>query len=468
MKKFVAALLTAVMAMSLLCISAFAADTYTITAPSNGHTYEVYQIFTGDLNDGVLSNVEAGKNFKGTDAAAAAEALDGVTGTNAAKLSAITPYVDLTGDPYTTVKDGSVSVPAGYYLVKDVDGSQNGKDDAYTLYIVAVVGNTSITPKTDTPEVEKKVKDTNDSTGATTGWQDSADYDIGDSVPYQITATMGDLSAYQTYYVEFTDTMSAGLTYNNDAKVTLDGKDVTSSFTVTCSNNVMTAVCGDVIVLGAAEDSQIVVTYTCTLNENAVIGAQGNANTVKLTYSNNPNNSGNGTDKPGDTGETPEDKNVVFTYKVVANKITEDKQALTGASFKLEKVDAKGSVIKDLGTIDGTQLSTFTWTGIDDGNYVITETVTPAGYNSIDPISFTVTASHDADSADPQLTELSGGELFTGDVATGAVTADIVNESGATLPTTGGMGTTLFYVIGAVLVLGAGLVLITRKRMAND
>ena len=468
MKKFIALLLVAAMAMSLLCVSAFADDsTYTITAPSNGHTYEVYQIFTGDLSAGVLSNVKWGTNGTGTTGAAVdsntLDALEAAEGTDTEILAEVEKYVSLSNPAYTVASGASVTVPAGYYLIKDVDGAlADEESEAYTKYIVKVVGNVTISPKSDVPEVEKKVKDTNDTTGTTTDWQDSADYDIGDSIPYQITATLGDISEYETYWVKFTDTMSSGLTYNNDAKVTLDGKDVTSSFTISCTNNVLTAECSDVKDLGAAEDSKIVVTYTCTLNENAVIGSQGNPNTVYLEYSNNPNK-----DHDGEHGKTPEDTNIVFTYKVVANKVDETNEPLKGAAFELFKKNAEGTYVS-LGEVSGDDTTSFAWTGIDDGDYKIVETKTPAGYNSIDPIEFTVTATHDVLSDNPQLTELLGGDIFKGQVSTGTLSADIVNESGSTLPTTGGMGTTLFYVLGAILALGAGVLLITRKRMANN
>ena len=107
---------------------------------------------------------------------------------------------------------------------------------------------------------------------------------------------------------------------------------------------------------------------------------------------------------------------------------------------------------------------------MDDGNYRLTETKTPAGYNTVDPIYFTITAEHDVLSDNPALTSLSGnattGELtFTPNTTNGSLSADVVNRAGVTLPETGGMGTTLFYVAGAGLVLVAVVLLITRKRM---
>lgn len=164
----------------------------------------------------------------------------------------------------------------------------------------------------------------------------------------------------------------------------------------------------------------------------------------------------------------PEDKNIVFTYKVTVNKVKENKQPLKGAEFELSKKAKDGSWISK-GKLTGTgdDQNVFEWKGLDDGDYKIEETTTPSGYNTIDPIEFTITAEHEIDSADPKLTSLSGGDVFTGNVTTGAVSATIVNKSGSTLPETGGIGTTVFYVIGGMLMAAAAVLLITKKRMNN-
>ena len=222
----------------------------------------------------------------------------------------------------------------------------------------------------------------------------------------------------------------------------------------------------------------ITVEYTSKLNALADLGMPGNSNTMHVTYSNNPND-----EQGGEEGKTPDDTVIVFTYETIINKVDNDGNALTGAEFILEKKMANGTweeiaVVKnDAGTI-------FTFTGLDDGLYRLTETTTPAGYNTIDPIYFEITAEHEVSSDNPALTRLSatqkkddsGAALDTGVVATfaatctsedGTIESNIVNQSGATLPETGGMGTTLFYIIGSILVLGAVVVMITRKRMST-
>ena len=497
-KKLASILLALVMAVAL-AVPAFADETtysITINNSTEGHIYEAYQIFTGDLaksEDGktkILSNIawgsgisEAGQTALG-DAAAKAETLK--TEADAQSFAKeVAPYLTTAAGSDNTVSDGKYVISglaAGYYLVKDQDASLAGDSDAYTEYIIKVVADVTADPKSSVPTVEKKVKDTNDSTGETSGWQDSADYDIGDSVPFQLKATLADnVSAYTTYKVVFHDTLSTGLTYNNDAKVYIDSKE-TNGFTVTSTVNddgttTLTISCDDVKALGADNSSVITVEYTAKLNDYATVGSTGNMNKVKLEYSNNPNKSEKG---DNETGNTPEDKVVVFTYKTIINKVDGENKPLTGAAFKLEKL-IKGvegaedtwTLVKEFTVDEGDPASTFEFTGLDDGTYKLTETVTPAGYNTIDPIEFTITATH-TDGDAPNLTVLQGAAAaeseitFTPDLAKGSLSADVVNKSGATLPETGGMGTTIFYVVGSILVLGAGVLLVTKKRMSNE
>ena len=173
---------------------------------------------------------------------------------------------------------------------------------------------------------------------------------------------------------------------------------------------------------------------------------------------------------------TPDDTNIVFTYKTVFNKVDSSKNKVEGADFKLEKkVNGEWVDVTNLGSGENKPTKTltggnvFTFSGLDDGDYKLTETVTPATYNTIEPIEFTITADHQIESDNPALTSLTGTDghefTMTSDVTAGSLTADVINEKGSTLPSTGGMGTTLFYVLGAVLVLGAGVVLISRRRM---
>lgn len=473
-------------------VNAAEGTTYTLTlnGTTEGHTYEAYQIFTGDLstnsdNKKVLSNVKWGEGVTytqgtGENKSAADVAKD--LGDGIMTIDTLIDRLTLTKDAAAvTTKESTApnteitGLAAGYYLVKDKDGSQKDTQDAYTKFIVQVVGPTEVKVKSDVPTVEKKVKDTNDSTGYTSDWQDSADADINDDVEYQITGTMPDnIGDYTTYKYVFTDTMSKGLTYTaKTAKIKIGDTDVTDSFTENVTPNAdktdktkVTWSCDNLKGIDGVtlnKDTKVVVTYKAKLNEDAVKGAKGNPNTVNLTYSRNPNKGGE-----GDTGKTPDDTNIVFTYKTVVNKVDKDNHPLAGAGFKLEKKLADGSY-KTVKEFTAGKETTFEFTGLDDGEYTLTETTTPVGYNTITPIEFTISATHNDNSDDPKLLTLSGdktsGEAtFTVDKAAGSLTTDVVNNKGSVLPSTGGMGTTVLYVLGGVLVaLAAAYVIYTKK-----
>lgn len=501
MKKAMKKLMAALLAVAMVCamaIPAFADGSsststapvttlYTITAPANGHTYEIYQIFTGDYdpsNKTMLTNIKWGANGTGTTGEAVDQAvLDDLSkvspsASDNAKLKVIEKYVTLTTPVKTLVNGGSVKVVGGYYLIKDKDSSLSGSEP-YTTYLVSVVGHVTINPKSnDVPEFKKKLKDTNDSTGDVSDWQDSADYDIGDYIPFRLQGTVPeDYDSYSKYYYAFHDKEEAGLTFDSSSVKVFVGDEVTgtkidaSNYTVV--TNPADGCTFEIVfddlkkVTDVTADSTITVTYKSRLNENAVLGKQGNVNTAKLEYSNNPRGSG--------TGTTPWDNVIVFTYKVVVNKVDQNHDPLVGAQFTLTKKTKNGTdVVKTMDV--NTTLTQFTLSGLDDGEYTLTETVTPAHYNTISPITFTVNADHtitwEADPRNTVLTSLSGntasGEItFTHNETDGSLTTDVVNNIGTTLPGTGGIGTTIFYVIGGGLMVAAAILLITKKRMEN-
>lgn len=531
MKKLVGLLLTMVMVLSMT-MTAFADETYSITInnTAKGHTYEAYQIFTGDLSgqanpdaaDGtnaVLSNIkwgsgitdagktallsfgieEGGKAY--TDAAALAEKLNAGN----AKEFALAAEKYLTATPTSNVTvaadaEGAASyvisgLTPGYYLIKDKDNSLNDKYESYTSFILEVVENSTVTPKSDIPSVEKKVDDVNDSNNTEDGesWQDSADYDIGDAVPFKLTGTLpSNYSEYVKYTMTFHDTLPAGLdqpviksVYLADANGVKVKDFAATDYKYDATNTGFKITFADLkecSLKAMIDDSmKIVVEYTSVLNEKAAVGAAGNLNKVKLEFSNDPNFDGIG--EP-ETGETPEDTVIVFTYQVNVDKYKDevkDGNELGGAEFTLYKYDPKNEDALTEGEWEGYVAlemvkaesgTEFSFAGLDDGDYVLVESVTPVGYNTMDPVYFTVTATHDITSDNPQLTDLNGnvttGKIsFTKDVVAGSLSTDVVNLKGATLPETGGMGTTLFYVFGTILVAGAAVMLITKKRMNN-
>lgn len=513
--------LVAVAATAAMAVAGFAgASTAMAADPTGGiqvadgdtHTYSVYQILTGTYGaNGALGNVQAGTDFKVTNAAGdqgkdltAAEAAEklakiGSTESDQTKLAEILKFANLTTQYGSdlTASAPLTKVPAGYYLAKDKDNTVTG-NDAQTLYIVKVVGNedVTITRKADKPTLEKKVKDVNDSTGDKSGWQDSADYDVNDKVPFQLTATLpedkDDFAAYKTYKLVFTDNQSAGLTYPDAIGFTVKyGETVvpasqytlTLNPTTTAADSTFTLTINDVKSLKdangdaitVAEGGKFTVEYESTLNKNAVIGHDGNPNKAFLEFSNNPNYTGEGENSP--TGKTPEDKVIVFTYQLNINK-TFDQGAPAKddmPKFKLYKKDYSTNQYNQVGTeitlTKGGTEEAPTYTGsfqrIDDGDYKLVESHTPAGYNTAADKLFTVTADHEVLSNDPKLLSLKIDQA-KGDVTNGTVQADVVNKKGSNLPSTGGMGTVLLYVAGiAVFVLaGATLVMALRRRNA--
>lgn len=513
--------LVAVAATAAMAVAGFAgASTAMAADPTGGiqvadgdtHTYSVYQILTGTYGaNGALGNVQAGTDFKVTNAAGdqgkdltAAEAAEklakiGSTESDQTKLAEILKFANLTTQYGSdlTASAPLTKVPAGYYLAKDKDDTVTG-DDAQTLYIVKVVGNSAvtITRKVDKPTFQKKVKDVNDSTGDKSDWQDSADYDVNDKVPFQLTATLptkeNDFAAYKTYKLVFTDNQSVGLTYPEasgfivkyeETVVPASQYTLTLNPTTTTADSTFTLTINDVKSLKDADGSDIAVAtggkftveYESTLNNKAVIGHKGNPNKAKLQYSNNPNYTGEGANSP--TGETPEDKVIVFTYQLNINKTFDQGAPAEGdmPKFKLYKKDYSTNQYNQVGTeitlTKGGTEEAPTYTGsfqrIDDGDYKLVESHTPAGYNTAADTLFTVTAEHDVSSDNPALTSLKINQT-DGDKTNGTVQADVVNKKGSNLPSTGGMGTVLLYVSGiAVFVLaGATLVMALRRRNA--
>lgn len=501
MKKAMKKLMAALLAVAMVCamaISAFAegagtagtgtaaaGTTYTITINNPVGTYEAYQIFSGDLHDGTLSNVTWGTGVSEAGKTALGDAKTKAATLNESNVKAfaeeVSSYLDATSGTYDAGKITGLS--AGYYLVKN---SSVGEHETYTSFILKVVQNVNVSPKGDKPSLEKKVKDINDTTDDTTSnWQDSADHDIGDEVPFQLTAKIAsNFADYTTYKFVFHDVQSAGLDFlENTVTVKVGGteltadqyKVITTGLTDGCTFHVVIEDLKQI--RNAAADAKVVVEYKSKLNKNAVIGSKGNPNEAYLEYSNNPHDTNS-------TTTTPNDKVTVFTFKVVANKTNgATGKALEGAAFALYKKDNAGkwnlvalnNAIESAAgkyTIDKKDKTTFEWVGLDDGTYKISEIITPAGFNSIEDQIFTVTAEHDVTSENPKLTSLSGNATtgtieFTSKMDEGSLSTTIENNAGATLPSTGGIGTTIFYVVGGGLMVAAAILLITKKRMEN-
>ena len=302
------------------------------------------------------------------------------------------------------------------------------------------------------------------------------------------------IDKYAHYYYEFADTLSNGLTYNEVPVVKIDGVEIgIDKVTIDSTGNSLKVIFNDIKEVAAVtKDSIVTVDYTATLNSNAVIGLDGNPNEVKLIFSNNPNMTGDGTGKPTDTGETPIDKVIVFTYELDVEKVdgTENTKKLADAEFvlkrnagenteyavvtngKLEKwVDSIANATKLVTGVDGLVKVA----GLDDGTYYLEETKAPSKYNKLsEDVTIVISASTENNqtwngTASDALTKIdvtANGKKSDGNVNEGSVKVTVENNQGSTLPTTGGMGTTVFYVVGSILVLGAAILLITKKRMS--
>lgn len=514
MKRFVALALSVVMvlAMSVMAFADSDDATININGGDKGSEYAAYRLlnlttsttdsttnYAYTLNtkyETILKNV-TGKTTEKTTEKEIVDYISALSDTETRTFAdnvyaAITANSEITADA-TTTNDKFENVPQGYYLIAETKVGTTTGSTSLVMLNTAGKDTLNINTKEDVPEVEKKVKDTNDSTGTTSGWQDSADADIGDELEYQLTGTVSEkIGNYKTYYYEFVDTMTH-LTYvEGSVKVEIvnEGEaavDVTKSFATNWTKPTLSVKCDDLIAIANNNNAtldahtKVVVTYKATLDSDATIGSTGNPNEVSLKYSNNPYADGDGTKN---TGETPKDKNIVFTYKTVINK-TDGTKPLTGAEFTLYKFVKSESgtdtykgktgtwVLKSQDTT--TSGSTFTFSGLDDGEYRLRETKAPDGYNKLtDDIYFAITAEHTELADNPELTKLSGSKddgtidiNFTASIQDGSLSADVVNHSGTELPSTGGIGTTIFYIVGGILMVGAAVLLITKRRAEN-
>ena len=533
--------------------------TYTITIENNkpGHTYEAYQVFAGDLAGSVLSNIEWGTGVNGagllaalkedtaygsyftncTTAAQVAEVLTKKFDSDSNELNAFAVLVNAHLADTPTGTSGAISeekytisnLPAGYYLLKDKDNSLDDSNSAYTMYMLQLVGNLTTTPKASAPTVEKKVLENSkypEDEGYGTGYNDVADWNIGDAVPFKLIGALPAMSGYDTYKYVFHDTLSAGLTLNADSvevyvtetkdadleratklTATTDYTLITSNTGDECSFEVVFNNLTEVTIPEGSE--YIIVAYTATLNESAVIGLDGNPNEVYLEFSNNPYNE-------GETNETPKDEVIVFTYELDGTKVDgataeeENPTKLQDAQFvllnstgdKVAKIDAANKFVAWVDLPEGTgtdgAITYEDWTGynetnkviltsnddglfkvigLDDGTYKLREIQAPDGFNLL-PNDVTVVITADTNNCQDwsgtaadalrDLNVTADEEPGNGQADTGIAAITIANNKGATLPETGGMGTTVFYVLGGILAVGAGVLLVARRRMRGE
>lgn len=491
-------------------------DYVTKNVVNNETTTTGDQVTARKFAEKVREQIVASDSFKGTDGKLDSNKADG-------HATASEEYTK--ADNRTKAYKATLSnMSQGYYLIVQTKAAgADGKTMSQVILDTHGQDATDVTVKKDTVTLTKKVQENQDGVAnpAKDNWQDGADYNIGDDVPFKLTGTLPtDYANYAAYKYVFHDSPSTGLTVKKDSikvyknevseanklvaatdstsgyKVS-SATDDSNSFTVTF-DNLKTAKMSNGNNANIAATDKIIVTYKATLNNQAKRGATGNPNEAWLEFSNDQYNTGEGSP----TGNTPHDKVIVFTFDLVVNKYKNQADAnhkLNGAGFTLYKATTEDGTYNKVQTGTNAQSqptyeifnrdsNVFRFNGLDSGYYKIVESTVPDGFTKADDVVFSVEATYDTDKDDPKLAKLEikdadGRVISTG---TGAkftlsgisydgknsenaqINTDIVNKSGNKLPSTGGMGTVLLYVAGiAVFVLaGATLVMALRRRNA--
>ena len=473
MRSVFALLLVIVMMLALSTAALADGETtgsITIDNAVKDKTYSIYKIFDLDSHNtdysaltykvdadwaGFFADGAAGLAYVTIDNMGYVTWKDGASAADFAKAAMTYAEANsITADKSAVASSSTVkfeNLALGYYLVKSELGALCSLD--------TTMPDVTIKEKNAEPTIDKQVEE--DSTGA---YGKTNDADIGQTVNFKTTVTVVD-GQPKGYVVH--DTMSAGLTFSGSVTVTVNGTAITEGYTLVTTGLTDNDTFEVQFTDGTLKANDVVViTYSATVNANAVIAGNGNTNTTKLSY----------TDTTGTTHNTEKKETRTYTWLFDVFKYTkngETETALAGAKFVLYKGtgDAKSYAVIADGKVtgwtstkdDATVLTTpadgkFAVSGLDADTYYLEETEAPAGYNKLkDPVKFVITATVDG------TTNVGTATVTYGDNSTGTVKVE--NKTGAELPSTGGIGTTIFYVLGTILVLGAVIVLVTKKRM---
>jgi len=479
MKKLFAMALAMIMAIGMIAPASAANDgSITVNGVTDGKTYDIYKIF--DLTKNSDASAVAYTIDSDWEAFFSGDGAGYIVATNSGNLSKITVggadmFINITDAnvaefaqdalDYATAKaadatkeaeaDGSLTfsnLALGYYLVYPQGAADIADGYGSLCSLTSTTPDGTVNVKATYPTIEKVADD------------DSVE--VGQVVNFDISGKVPDTTGYNTYTYEITDTMTDGLTFNNDVKVSVDGTELTSNFTVKYDDDpsdpapansfVLTI---DVMNLQDDAGKSILVEYSATVNENAIASVE--ENKAALEYSNDP---------AGGTDKTPDEVVKVFSAKIDIDKYAgvendtdvSDNTRLQGAEFVLKnaqdkfyKYDDSTDVVSwvdaqadaTVATTDADGAASFV--GLENGTYNLVEIKAPEGYNLLT-------------SAVP--VEING----TDSSADLTFESQIANFAGALLPSTGGMGTTIFTVVGSVLMLGAAVLLVTKKKMANE
>ncbi|WP_276937164.1 isopeptide-forming domain-containing fimbrial protein [Faecalibaculum rodentium] len=492
------------------------------------HAYKAYQVFSGTQapNDAALGQVEWGAAIDQTKVQSKLEGSDTFKSAkgNAGEVAKILANNQSAADEFAKIVSASlntdaqgvdiaagateVTLDAGYYLLVDQTDT-DGKNDYKNLSLLQVTnkGEIEIKKKNDIPSVDKKVQDETTENGQnvtdTDGFYYNADHAIGEEFKFQLTGTVpaNTMNLYDSYAFQFNDTLSNGVDFVMDTTeptklkglsiMVTNGDDGTAvnktdDFTVGVSGKTLIISTNNLkdLVTNPSLKTTVVVTYTAVLNDKAAVTEVGadktftENNKVNLEYSNNPNSDGS-----GKKGKTQDETVFVGTYKLPNTKTDQDGKPLGGAKFKLRRGEgssAEYAVIED-GKVTGwttldnepktvitSDASTgdFSVSGLDAGNYVLVEVEAPAGYTKAADTPVTITANHDEGKTDKTKNTKVSVSLTVDSESASFVT--VKNNKGGTLPETGGMGTTMIYGVGAVMVAGAAVFYVTNKRTRKD
>lgn len=394
---------------------------------------------------------------------------------------------------------------SGYYFIKDKDGSIKDKNEVYTRYILQVIKDQRITVKGSVPTVEKKVtntelkKDEINNKGFNS--EDSKKVlsaEIGDILEFTLEGTLPTTyDDYKSYKYVFHDTLSKGLSYventakiyilNNEEKTELPVSNMEINYDKE-NNNTLTFTINDIKQIGLVnKNSKVIIKYMAELTSLANIGSEGNKNKVYLEFSNNPNEDGTGM-----TNSTPEDEVTVYTYQFDVKKLNgKTNKTLEKVGFKLYKKENESNLYAtvDDGIISGwtgdlskaTELFTdsdghISIKGLQAGTYYLKETTVLNGYNSINDITITITEVLNGNGLNEHTQSLESLSLTVevienekeitdqkeGIVETGIVEATILNYPGSLLPSSGGIGVAVFYILGSILLICSFIFLIKK------
>ncbi len=512
--------LTLLLAMSATVFAGDAAThIITISNTQSGHTYDAYQVFKGNTRtvgaDGtqttVLTDIAWGNGVDGTalldelktlDAykdCASAEAVADVLKGFKAKSSELDAFAKIVGRHLRTVAGTSTESASpytinvtgdGYYLVKDRSVSEN---QTATKYILEVLNDVQVAAKADLPTIDKVIVNADSNNGSD---GKGTAQDVGSDVQFKLTSTVPSMDGYDSYTYTVKDTLSDGLTFKENSVVikiknTAANTEVTlvkdTDYTVSASGQMFTIDFTNFISQKSKAGQPIEITYSATLNEKA-LSRDEETNTVHLEYSNDPNDSSS-------KGNTPDKTVYVYDFDIVVDKYTNNgEKKLADAKFVLKKAGGTGDVYyhwddatktvgwvtvanaADLKTVDAWEKAGVTvavtdsngkttFKGLDSGKYALVEIDAPNGYNLLKgPVDVEITVKYDAKTGKLETTSATAAD----NNGQYSQTESVENKSGAELPSTGGIGTTVFYVLGGLLVVCAGVLLITKRRMNKN